>query len=252
MAKFLFFPCNKAHPHQAGFFLRFFAWLTDMVIVILLSLFLLIAYTQVRAAFSEEQSLASRIVQSLQEGKSMTISLESKEHTEQRQRRIYLNLLKDWLSQEEYVEAEKMPLSDLLNAFSGLLANQERPRDIIYVGETYQILYELIFGYLYFLYFFRFGGRPFGKRIFGLRVIDLRGEDNLGWYQAFERTHGYAASALVAAIGFLQVLWDPSGLTMHDKIAATTVVKMPPKRLRLKVSFEKEKQLEFDYSDLLR
>jgi 2-polyprenyl-6-hydroxyphenyl methylase/3-demethylubiquinone-9 3-methyltransferase len=54
----------------------------------------------------------------------------------------------------------------------------------------------------------------------------------LGWYQAFERTHGYACSALFVSLGFLQVLWDAEGLTMHDKIAGTSVIKRPRKKKR--------------------
>ena len=53
----------------------------------------------------------------------------------------------------------------------------------------------------------------------------LDGRPHLGWYQAFERTHGYMASTLAGSVGFLQVLWDREGLTMHGKIAGTTVVR---------------------------
>jgi uncharacterized RDD family membrane protein YckC len=92
-------------------------------------------------------------------------------------------------------------------------------------GEDLSIIYEFICGYAYFILFFRFGGRTLGKRVFGLKVVSLDGRPRLGWYQAFERTHGYAASTLSASLGFLQVLWDRDGLTMHDKIAGTTVVR---------------------------
>jgi hypothetical protein len=34
---------------------------------------------------------------------------------------------------------------------------------------------------------------------------------------------------LLVGIGFLQVLWDPEGLTMHDRLAGTTVIKLPKK-----------------------
>jgi 2-polyprenyl-6-hydroxyphenyl methylase/3-demethylubiquinone-9 3-methyltransferase len=100
---------------------------------------------------------------------------------------------------------------------------QEEPKEM-------HILREFIIGYIYFVLFFRFGGRTLGKRIFRLQVIDLKKHKRLGWYQAFERTHGYACSALFASLGFLQVLWDAEGLTMHDKIAGTTVIKRPRKK----------------------
>jgi uncharacterized RDD family membrane protein YckC len=38
------------------------------------------------------------------------------------------------------------------------------------------------------------------------------------------------ASALLVGIGFWQVLWDADGKTMHDKIADTTVIKLPSKK----------------------
>ncbi len=62
--------------------------------------------------------------------------------------------------------------------------------------------------------------------------MDLKGRSRLSWYQSFERAHGYAASALFASLGFLQILWDAEGLTMHDKIASTTVIKLPRKKKR--------------------
>ncbi len=96
---------------------------------------------------------------------------------------------------------------------------------VINFAETFNVIREGIVGYLYFILFFRFGGRTLGKRLFGLRVVDLGGAPRLGWYQAFERAHGYAASALASFLGFLQVLWNKEGLTMHDQLARTTVVR---------------------------
>jgi len=96
---------------------------------------------------------------------------------------------------------------------------------VINLTESFNIIREGAIGYLYFILFFRFGGRTLGKRLLGLRVVDLDGAPRLGWYQAFERTHGYAASALASFLGFLQVLWNKEGLTMHDQLAHTTVVR---------------------------
>ncbi len=104
-----------------------------------------------------------------------------------------------------------------------------RPADekIYFIGgEKLGLFFELIIGYTYYILFFRFGGRTPGKRLFGLRAIDLEGRPQLGWYQSLERTHGYAASALLASLGFFQVLWDRESLTMHDKLAGTTVIRL--------------------------
>lgn len=101
-------------------------------------------------------------------------------------------------------------------------------------GETFDFLREIIVGYIYFILFFHLRGRTPGKCLFRLKVIDLKGRDRVGWYQAFERTHGYAASLLIGGLGFFQVLWDPKGLTMHDKLAGTTVIKLPKKKKKRK------------------
>ena len=93
-------------------------------------------------------------------------------------------------------------------------------------GEKFNVVFEFIVGYIYYILCFRFGGRTVGKRLLGLRVIDLEGRQRLGWYQSLERAHGYAASALLASLGFLQVLWDHKGLTMHDRLAGTTVIRL--------------------------
>jgi uncharacterized RDD family membrane protein YckC len=92
-------------------------------------------------------------------------------------------------------------------------------------NRAYKVIKEYIITILYFVLFFRFGGRTPGKRLFGLKVIDLEGKPRLGWYQCFERAHGYVCSGLFASLGFWQVLWDRHGLTMHDRIADTTVIR---------------------------
>jgi len=98
------------------------------------------------------------------------------------------------------------------------------------MGAIQYLFQEIIVGYLFFVLFFHLNGRTPGKRLLRLKVIDLRGRKRLNWYQSLERAHGYAASALIGSLGFLQVLWDAKGLTMHDKIAGTTVIKLSKKR----------------------
>ena len=95
--------------------------------------------------------------------------------------------------------------------------------------DAYNIIKEYIITLLYFVLFFRYGGRTPGKRLFGLKVISLGDEGRLGWYQCFERAHGYFCSGLFASLGFWQVLWDREGLSMHDRIATTTVIRLPEK-----------------------
>jgi uncharacterized RDD family membrane protein YckC len=98
--------------------------------------------------------------------------------------------------------------------------------NIIIASKALDILREIIVANIYFRLFFRLLSRTPGKRFLKLKVVDSKERPRQGWYQSFERAHGYAASALFASLGFLQVLWDAEGLTMHDKIASTTVIKL--------------------------
>jgi len=104
----------------------------------------------------------------------------------------------------------------------------------IRIGGPTELIHEFFISYIFFVLFFHFPGRTPGKKLFGLKVIDLHGNGRIGWYQAFERTHGYVASGLSASLGFLQVLWDSEGKTMHDKISGTTVIRLPQKIKRKK------------------
>jgi uncharacterized RDD family membrane protein YckC/2-polyprenyl-3-methyl-5-hydroxy-6-metoxy-1,4-benzoquinol methylase len=227
------FPKNKAHSDQASFSRRFFAFALDTIFIFLLALVLYAAFTEAAAPFTREEGIVTRYKRAIAEGKSVMISLGRGEESSRRVKVSYLEVLEEHLSPEEYERAREMTVEqievlyeDVLIEFgSGLTERQEEPEEM-------NILREFIIGYIYFVLFFRFGGRTFGKRICRLQVIDLKKNKRLGWYQAFERTHGYACSALFASLGFLQVLWDAEGLTIHDKIAGTTVIKLPRKKKR--------------------
>lgn len=190
---------NKAHPDQAGFFRRFWAFSVDVVLAFMLAVLLYGVFTEVGGLFGGEKGIFTQAAQAAREGKSIVISLPSEEEAEE----------------EHFV------------------IGGER--------ETFDFLREIIGGYIYFILFFRFSGRTPGKRLFRLKIIDLKERDRLGWYQAFERTHGYAASSLIVGLGFLQVLWDPQGLTMHDKLAGTTVIKLPKKKKEKRKKTAKKK-----------
>ena len=226
------FPKNKAHPDQASFSRRFFAFALDTLLIFLVAMVLYVAYTEIAAPLTHEEGLLTKYKRDIKEGKSMMIPLGTAgENQIERIKESYLDVLEEHLSPEEYERARGMSIEqiearyeDVLIEFgSGLTEIQEEPEEM-------QILREFIIGYIYFVLSFRFSGRTLGKRIFRLQVIDLKKRKRLGWYQAFERTHGYACSALFGSLGFLQVLWDANGLSMHDKIAGTTVIKLPRKK----------------------
>lgn len=226
--KIVRFPKHKAHPDQASFSRRFFAFTLDMVFIFLLALVLYAALSEAVAPITEEEGLVTKFKRAIAEGKSVMISLGPGENSARRVKESYLEILKEHLSPDEYDRAQKMSLEQIEALYEGILTEfgpgltvvQEEPKEM-------HILREFIVGYIYFVLFFRFGGRTLGKRVFRLRVIDLKERKRLGWYQAFERTHGYACSTLFASLGFWQVLWDAEGLTMHDKIAGTTVISLP-------------------------
>jgi hypothetical protein len=70
-------------------------------------------------------------------------------------------------------------------------------------------------------------GQTPGKKIAGIRVIRLDGKP-LGWWIAFERFGGYAASFSVGLLGFFQILWDRNRQGLHDKACETVVVRELP------------------------
>jgi len=181
----------RASPDQAGFVRRGLALLVDFATVMILSVIIFLAFSEIRAAGRGGKGEWTKLKEAIRAGSSVTIRIGKVDRPE------------DQAGEE-----------------------QGAKRVQIIGGETLDLIYEFLVGYAYFILCFRFGGRTLGKRLFGLRVVDLKGHPRLGWYQSFERTHGYAASALSGSIGFFQVLWDREGLAMHDKISGTTVVRL--------------------------
>ena len=91
-------------------------------------------------------------------------------------------------------------------------------RDVFF-GPLASPLGYLAFAILYFtLAAWIAGGRTPGKWLLGVRVLRL---------DAFGRAGGYSASLSTLGLGFLEALWDPNRQALHDKIAATVVVRDP-------------------------
>jgi hypothetical protein len=67
-------------------------------------------------------------------------------------------------------------------------------------------------------------GQTPGKKFTGIRVLRLDGKP-IGWWIAFERFGGYAASLSVGLLGFIQILWDRNRQGLHDKACETVVVR---------------------------
>ena len=226
----------RAHPQQAGFLRRFLAFSADTVIMTVLAVAVFFVGNEAVARLGGRPGEFSRFARALQEGSSISIGTGeaglglvagNTKASEADFTKAFLQKLRPAVSEDEFVKNRGMSLGELEKEYPRIMDEFPGGPGKIYVigGKGLSVIYEFVCGYAYFILFFRFGGRPLGKRLFGLKVIDLHGKPRLGWYQAFERTHGYAASALAASLGFLQVLWDHKGLTMHDRLAGTTVVR---------------------------
>jgi len=185
--------------------------------------------------------MISQYVEGKKAGRSIHLSIGPEKQHEKVANRACLKFLKDILKAEEYRRAQKMSYEEMKGAYHKELAEHKDAPLIILSDHTFGLFQEIVVGYLFFILFFRLNGRTPGKCLLRLKVIDLKGRRRLGWYQSFERAHGYAASALIGSLGFLQVLWDAKGLTMHDKIAGTTVIKLPKRRKKKSTKKRKAK-----------
>jgi uncharacterized RDD family membrane protein YckC len=77
---------------------------------------------------------------------------------------------------------------------------------------------------LYFvLSFYFWKGQTLGKRIFRIRVLSLYHE-HIGLWHCIERSLGYFASALEFGFGYIQAIWNPNRMALHDKIGETIVI----------------------------
>lgn len=103
---------------------------------------------------------------------------------------------------------------------AGLVSFLRDLADDIGIGFGWAGLYFTIFLVLW-------KGQTPGKRLLRLRVARLTGE-RLGWWPAFERFGGYAASLATGLLGFLQILWDANRQGVHDQIVGTVVVRDSP------------------------
>ncbi len=241
------FPRYKAHPQQAGFMRRGFAFLFDALIIGIISSLFYAGFSEVRAFIRQEKSPTSKIVQEIKSGGHLIMDINQGPKLDQAKvpagngkRQEYLKILKNKISPEDYETAMTFSEDELIYRYWPVLS-EEFPETIKedFPGENrqssakkevdpaYRIIKEYIISLLYFVLFFRLKGQTPGKKIFRLRVIDLEGKPRLNWYQCFERAHGYVCSGLFLSLGFWQVLWHKNGLTMHDKIADTTVIKLP-------------------------
>ncbi|MBC7365075.1 MAG: RDD family protein [Candidatus Aminicenantes bacterium] len=246
------FPQHKAHPQQAGFVRRGLAFLVDALIIGILSSIVYSGYAEIRAWVNQKPSPTAKMAEEVKEGGKLTVDFNKGTYVEKKQeetelKKACLRILKDKLPAVEYEKAEALSEEEILKRYWTDLRTDlpeilkettskeiSQPLTKREEDQAYKVIKEYIISLLYFVLFFRLKAQTPGKKLFRLKVIDLEGKPQLGWYQCFERAHGYVCSGLFLSLGFLQVLWHKSGLTMHDKIADTTVIKLPPRAKKRK------------------
>jgi uncharacterized RDD family membrane protein YckC len=86
-------------------------------------------------------------------------------------------------------------------------------------------LLALIFGLLYFPWFWARGGQTPGMRITSIRVVSDKDGTPIGWGTAILRLIGWWISAAVFYIGFIWIFIDGRRRSWADLIAGTLVVK---------------------------
>lgn len=102
--------------------------------------------------------------------------------------------------------------------------------DSVLVGICSGILnlddYFLGFYALYCIAFWALKGTTIGGVICGLKVVRLD-DRTLDWTVAVVRALGGFLSLVIAGLGFIWVAFDPDKQSWHDKIAGTTIVRVP-------------------------
>lgn len=102
--------------------------------------------------------------------------------------------------------------------------------DVIALGIVVGILnigdYFAVVATGYFIALWALKGTTLGGVVLGLKIVRVD-DKPVDWAVALVRSLGAFLSLCVMGIGFLWVVWDPRRQSWHDKIAGTTIVKMP-------------------------
>jgi uncharacterized RDD family membrane protein YckC/cytoskeletal protein CcmA (bactofilin family) len=86
--------------------------------------------------------------------------------------------------------------------------------------------YFALIATVYFIVMWGLKGTTLGGVVLGLKIVRVD-DKPVDWAVALVRSLGAFLSLCVMGLGFLWVAWDPRRQSWHDKIAGTTIVKMP-------------------------
>ena len=90
-------------------------------------------------------------------------------------------------------------------------------------GNLWVVIAYLVWGFIYFAYFWGLNGRTAGGAMFGVQVLTDDGYD-LSPGRAALRTLVFPLSFLILGLGFLGILLGDQRRALHDVIAGTVVV----------------------------
>ena len=102
--------------------------------------------------------------------------------------------------------------------------------DIIALGIAAGILgigdYFPLVATAYFIVLWALKGTTLGGVVLGIKIVRVD-DKPVDWAVALVRSLGAFLSLCLVGLGFIWVVWDPRRQSWHDKIAGTTIVKMP-------------------------
>jgi len=90
-------------------------------------------------------------------------------------------------------------------------------------------VFGIILGLVYYVGFWTWWGQTPGKMAVRIKIVRTNGAP-IGVGGSIVRYIGYFVSSIILLIGFLWIAFDRRKQGIHDKIADTYVVKLPPKR----------------------
>jgi len=160
------FPRNKVQSDQAGFIRRGLAFAIDGIIISILSGLVYSGYAELKARVQHQPSPASRMIEALNKGEDVSVSAEGGIKVEPDQKTTLLDLLKGRIPDEEYQKATAMTDEEILNKYPKEVAaatigkaGEEVKASRRERNDAYNIIKEYIITLLYFVLFFRYGGR---------------------------------------------------------------------------------------------